>query len=77
METAQQSITINSFEFKQMLEPLIRRVIREELKKLIHNNPNIFYVDREMPLYKDMEEISIRNLENKIELFAHDEVWND
>ena len=76
MNTAK-SITINAYEFQQMFEPLIRRIIREELMKAIQNKANIFFLDEEMPIYKDLEEIYNRKNENNIELFTHDEVWND
>jgi len=71
------SITINAYEFQQMFEPLIRRITREDLMKAIQNKPNILFLDEAMPLYKDLEEIYNRKNENSIELFTHNEVWND
>ena len=71
------SITINDHEFQQMFEPLIRRITREDLMKAIQNKPNILFLDEAMPLYKDLEEIYNRKNENSIELFTHNEVWND
>ena len=76
MNTSQQ-ITIGANELQQVLEPLIRRIIREELFKVIQQTSNIFFLSPEMPLYKDMEEIAQRKASHDIELLPHDEVWNE
>jgi|GEM_PF-2170927 len=44
-------------EISRILEPLIRRIIREELTRLVKAEPGTFYLDPDMPLYKDMEVI--------------------
>lgn len=56
---------------------LIRRIIREELVRIVKKDPNMFYLDPEMPIYKDMEEIKQRKLQGNIELSSHDEVWGE
>jgi len=64
-------------EFAKALEPLIRKIIREELDRIVKKDPNMFYLDPEMPIYKDMEEIKQRKLQGNIELSSHDEVWGE
>jgi hypothetical protein len=56
---------------------MIRRVVREELLKVLKKNAGVFQLTPDMPLYKDMEEIGKRKAHNKIKLYSHDEVWGD
>lgn len=72
-----QQIEINVDKLAKTLEPLIRRVVREELSRIIKKEPDIFYLDPEMPIYKDMEEIRQRKAQGKIELHSHQEVWSE
>ena len=74
MNTPQQ-INLRTDELQQVLEPLIRRIIREELFKVIQQTSNIFFLSPDMPLYKDMEEIAQRKTSHDIELLPHNEVW--
>ncbi len=74
MKTPQQ-INLRTDELQQVLEPLIRRIIREELFKVIQQTSNIFFLSPDMPLYKDMEEIAQRKASHDIELLPHNEVW--
>ena len=69
--------SINTKELATTLEPMIRRVVREELLKVLKKNAGVFQLTPEMPLYKDMEEIGKRKAHNKIKLYSHDEVWGD
>ena len=41
----------------QQLEGLIRKVVREELIELAKQKPEIFNLDKNAPLYEDMEDI--------------------
>ncbi len=72
-----QQVTISIEELQQTLEILIRRVVREELTRLSQQVSNIFYLTPDMPLYEDMEEIAHRKTTDDIELYSHDEVWNE
>ena len=54
--TDQQSM-INIENLTRQLEPIIRRIIREELTNLLKDVPGLFYLNPEMPLHKDMEEL--------------------
>jgi hypothetical protein len=69
-----QQININ--DLAKTLEPLIRRVVREELTRIIKKEPDIFWLDPEMPLYKDMEELRERKT-GTAELLTHEEVWSE
>lgn len=69
--------TINIENLTKLLEPLIRRIIREELSNVVKNAPELFYLNPEMPIYKDMEEIQRRNTSGQIKLHTHNEVWGD
>lgn len=54
MNTSQQ-ITVSQDELQQLLEPLIRRVIREELLRIIQRQPDIFFsiqICRSMQIWK-------------------------
>ncbi|MGB5157929.1 MAG: hypothetical protein WBN77_10890 [Desulfobacterales bacterium] len=71
------SENINTKELASTLEPMIRRVVREELSKILKKNMGVFQLTADMPLYKDMEEIGKRKKQNKINLHSHDEVWGE
>lgn len=72
-----QHITIGADELQQLLEPLIRKIIREELSKVVQQTSHMFFLSPDMPLYEDMEEIAQRHAAHEIELYSHDEVWNE
>ncbi len=69
-------MTLSQDELQHLLEPLIRRVIREELLRVATQQPDVFFLHPEMPIYEDMEEIAQRKAADTIELFSHEEVWN-
>ncbi|MDA3791722.1 MAG: hypothetical protein PF503_24910 [Desulfobacula sp.] len=64
-------------EITKILEPLIRRIIREELLRITKAEPNIFYLNSDMPIYQDMEDILQRKTNHHIKLHSHEEVWGD
>ena len=68
---------INEEKLASSLEPMIRRVIREELLKLLKKDADIFQLTPDMPLYDDMAEISHRKAKGQIKLHSHEEVWGD
>nr|VFJ64754.1 MAG: hypothetical protein BECKDK2373B_GA0170837_11401 [Candidatus Kentron sp. DK] len=72
----QQPITLNPGDLQQLLEPLLRRIIREELSKAVEQSPPVFPLNPEMPLYNDMLEIVSRKAFGEIDLLPHDEVWS-
>ncbi|MFH2091165.1 MAG: hypothetical protein ABIJ31_02275 [Pseudomonadota bacterium] len=64
-------------EMTQILEPLIRRIIREELSRLVKAESGTFYLDPDVPIYKDMENILQRKAKGQVKLHSHDEVWGE
>lgn len=64
-------------ELVNLLEPLMRRVVREELARLVTEAPDIFYLEPDSPLYDDMEEILNRKERGKTRLYSHEEVWGE
>lgn len=72
-----EKITVSQEQLQHVLEPLIRRVIREELSRVVQQEPGVFFLRPEMPLYKDMENIAERKAAGSIELFSHQKVWNE
>ena len=77
MTQTQKSDTINIDKLAEALEPVIRRVVREELTRLLKKNTAIFNLTQDMPLYEDMVEISQHKAQGKIKLHSHDEVWSE
>ena len=70
------SIIVGSDELEHILEPLIRRIIREELLNIV-GKTNTVNLDSDTPLYKNLQEIIQRKKKQEIELFSHEEVWDD
>ena len=72
-----QTENINTKDLASTLEPMIRRVVREELLNVLQKNADIFHLTPDMPLYNDMEDISQRKAQDKIKLHSHEEVWGE
>ena len=72
-----QAQDINVKKLANTLEPMIRRVVREELLRILKRDADIFQLTPEMPLYEDMEEISQRKAQDQIILHSHEEVWGE
>lgn len=72
-----QAENINTKKLANTLEPMIRRVIREELLRVLKKDAGIFQLTPKMPLYEDMQEISQRKAQNQIKLHSHEEVWSE
>ncbi|EDN65903.1 hypothetical protein BGP_5192 [Beggiatoa sp. PS] len=70
------SVVITMDELHTVLEPLIRRVVREELTDFVKNN-HTFFLDSSMPLYHDMQDIFQRKTQGQVKLFSHEEVWGE
>lgn len=75
MNTAQQ-IPLDQENLLNILEPLIRRIIREEFANIVQQQHRIFFLNPDMPIYDEMKEISERKQEGAIQISSHDEVWN-
>ena len=64
-------------ELIKALEPVIRRIIREELNSVIEKQADTFHLNPDMPIYDDMLEIQERNKKDQLEFMSHEEVWSD
>ena len=69
--------SVKTEEIAKALEPLIRRIIREELARIVKEKPDTFYLEPDMPLYIDMEELQLRKNQGKIKLHSHEEAWRE
>ena len=72
-----QAEKINEEKLASSLEPMIRRVVREELLKVLKKDTDIFHLTPDMPIYDDMVEISQRKAKDQIKLHSHEEVWGE
>ena len=73
----QHNSAFNIKKITNVLEPLIRRIIREELERIIKTEQKIFSLNSDMPLYDDLSEIHNRKIAGKNEFYSHDEVWSE
>jgi hypothetical protein len=72
-----QAGTITYQELTGVLEPLIRRIVREELAHVAVNRPDVFYLEPDSPLRADMIEILDRHNQGATKLYSRDEVWDE
>ena len=61
----------------QQLEGLIRKVVREELIEFAKQRPEIFNLDKNAPLYEDMEDIFERKKSGQLKFYTHSEIWDE
>ncbi len=64
---------INEEKLARILEPMIRRIMRQELSTVLKKDADIFHLTPEMPLYEDMEDLRQRKAGGKIKLHTHEE----
>ena len=70
----------NTFVIEELiiaLEPVIRRIIREELNDAIEKQTDIFHINPDAPIYDDMMQIKKRKDSDELEFMSHEEVWGD
>ena len=60
----------------QQLESIIRKVVREELVEFAAQELGILHLDKESPLYEDMEDILERRKSSQLKFHTHEEIWN-
>jgi hypothetical protein len=58
-----------------LLEPLIRRIVREELAHVAVRRPDVFYLPKDSPLRDDLVDILDRKQRGEVSLLTHEEVW--
>jgi hypothetical protein len=75
--------SFNLQELQTALEPLVRQVVREELERVMKAYspavwvPPTFYLSEAMPLHADLTEILARQAQGEVQLFSHQEVWDE
>ena len=77
MTQTYQNQSIDLRALSELLEPLIRRVVREELLHFAEEHPDTFYLEPDSPLYADLLTISERNAQGMLRLYNHTEVWGE
>jgi len=60
----------------QQLEEMIRKVVREELMDFAMKEQGIFNLNKDSPLYEDMEDILERKKSGQLKFHTHEEVWD-
>ncbi len=73
---ASQTEIITVQELTGVLEPLIRRIVREELAQAAVKRPDVFYLEPDSPLRADLVEILERHNQGATKLYSRDEVWD-
>lgn len=61
----------------EQLEGIIRKVVREELMEFATQEQGFFNLDKESPLYEDMEDILDGKKTGQLKFHTHQEVWNE
>ena len=77
MKAPTPTITVNPKELARVLEPMIRRIVREELTRVVTQQTKVFRLKPDSPLYDDLREILRRKAEGKIKLYSYAEVWGE
>ena len=73
MATPETKVTLSV----QQLESLIRKVVREELVEFATQELGIFHLDKESPLYEDMEDILERKESGELNFHTHEKIWKE
>lgn len=68
---------INPQDLPGLLEPLIRRIVREELAQIAVKRPDVFYLPKDSPLRDDLVDILKRRERGEVSLLSHAEVWGE
>ncbi|BAP56940.1 hypothetical protein THII_2643 [Thioploca ingrica] len=71
------NINITVEELLNALEPLVRRVVREELTEIVQQLSNVVYLTEASPLHQDMQDILTRKKVQNLKFITHEEVWSD
>ena len=78
MTTPSSQVEISSYqELASVLEPLIRKIVREELAQVALKRPDVFYLKPDSPLRADMVEILQRRKQGATKMYSRAEVWNE
>ena len=68
---------MNIQELAEALEPVIRRIIREELERLLAKSSEPFPLYPDSPLHGDLMALREERENGRLEFHSHEEVWGD
>ncbi len=63
--------------FVRALEPVIRKIVREELVRAAAKKPGVIYLEPGSPLYLDMEQILRESQIGRVKLLSREEALHD
>ena len=69
--------TLNLEELIKALEPVMRRIIREELDVIATKQDSFFHLDPDSDLHRDMMELKERKENGTLNFLSHKEVWGE
>ena len=61
----------------QQLEGIIRKVVREELVAFTTQEQEILKLDKDSPIYEDMQDMLERKKSGQLKFHTHEKVWNE
>ena len=61
----------------QQLEGIIRKVVREELIAFTTQEQKILKLDKDSPIYEDMQDILERKKSGQLKFHTHEKIWNE
>jgi len=70
-------VTVSASDLSNLLEPLIRKIVREELARVVTQQAKVFHLKSGSLFYQDMAEILRRKNQGDIKLHSHAEVWGE
>ncbi len=74
---ALKNVTLNLEDLERILDPIVRRAVREELARLVNQRGDLFVLTPDSPLYEDLQEILSRQAQGQVKLYSHAEVWGE
>jgi len=69
--------TLTLDEFIKALEPVVRRIIREELDLVATRQDNIVHLAPNSDLHRDMLELKERKKNGTLNFLSHKEIWGE
>lgn len=69
--------TLNLEELIKALEPVMRRIIREELDVIATKQSGSFHLAPDSDLHRDMLELQERKESGTLNFLSHKEVWGE
>ncbi len=69
--------TLNLEELIKALEPVMRRIIREELDVIATKQGSSFHIAPDSDLHRDMLELQERKESGTLNFLSHKEIWGE